>query len=140
MIGALIQYHQAFFLKHGKALMLAAAGLFALHATTGLFFPRPIAVAGLTIGAALLLPAVQGPTRWGDFSYGSYVLHWPVIPAHHSRRPLPRSPLGSALSSLFLMVALCAVFSWFVVEKPSLAHAHKRALRLKAASVVVTAV
>ncbi|MDQ6734077.1 MAG: acyltransferase, partial [Nitrospirota bacterium] len=79
MIGALIHYHLPFFEKNGKWLMLAAALLYLLHIQTGWFFLRPAAVASLTLGASLLLPAVKGPTRWGDFSYGTYVLHWPII-------------------------------------------------------------
>lgn len=139
MVGAFIQYHQAFFLKHGKAIMAGAVLLYALHSATGWYFPRPAAIATLTIGAALLLPVVQGPTRWGDFSYGSYVLHWPIIQCLVAAGVYRVHPWAALVLSVFL-VTLAAIVSWFLVEKPSLAHAHKRALRLKSTNAVVTAV
>ena len=79
MIGALIHYHLGFFEAHGKWITLAAALLYLSHLATGWFFLRPAGVATLTLSASLLLPVVKGPTRWGDFSYGTYVLHWPII-------------------------------------------------------------
>jgi peptidoglycan/LPS O-acetylase OafA/YrhL len=128
MIGALIHYHLPFFEKNGKWLMLGAALLYILHITTGWYFPRPAAVAALTLGASLLLPTFRGPTRWGDFSYGTYVLHWPTIQIVVALG-LYRTHPWLALIVTFITLTIFAVMSWFFVEKPSLALAHSRRIK-----------
>jgi peptidoglycan/LPS O-acetylase OafA/YrhL len=128
MTGALIYYHLDFFKKHGVVLMLASAAIFALHTWTGWFFLRPAPVAALTLGASLLLPQIKGPTRWGDFSYGTYILHWPVIQLVVAAGVFIDRPwLGVCL--VVLIVAIGAPLSWFFVEKPALTHSKSRRLR-----------
>ena len=128
LIGAIIYYHLGFFKRHGKYIMLAAALCYGLHLFTGWFFPRPIAIATLTLGASLLLPQVKGPTRWGDFSYGTYILHYPIIQLIVAFGLFNAHPWG-ALALAVCLVTLAAVSSWFFVEKPSLAHSRSRKLR-----------
>jgi peptidoglycan/LPS O-acetylase OafA/YrhL len=128
MIGALIHYHLRWFEANGKWLTAAAALLWAAHVATGWFVFRPAAVATLTLCACLLLPVVKGPTRWGDFSYGTYVLHWPIIQLIVAAGLYASHPWG-ALILTFLAVAIGAVLSWFFVEKPSLALAHSRRIK-----------
>jgi peptidoglycan/LPS O-acetylase OafA/YrhL len=128
VIGALIHYHLAWFEANGKWITLAAALLFAVHVVTGWFVFRPAAVATLTLSAALLLPVVKGPTRWGDFSYGTYVLHWPIIQLIVATGLFNVRP-WVALIATFLAVAVGAAISWFFVEKPSLALAHSRRIK-----------
>ncbi len=130
MIGALVHYHLPFFMKYGRWLMLAAAICYGIHCWTGWFFVRPPAIAGLTLGAALLLPHIKGPTRWGDFSYGTYVLHWPLIQLVVATGLYRAHPWIGFLASTTL-IAFGAVSSWFVVEKPALTHAHGRSHRRK---------
>lgn len=128
MIGALIHYHIGFFEANGKWLTAAAAVLYLAHVATGWFVLRPAAIATLTLSASLLAPTIKGPTRWGDFSYGIYVLHWPLIQLFVAAG-LYRNHPWAALVLTLLSVALAAVFSWFVVEKPSLALAHSRRIK-----------
>ena len=128
MIGAIIYYHLDFFQKQGKWMMLAAAVCYGLHSYTGWFWPRPAAIAALTLGASLLLPQIKGPTRWGDFSYGTYILHWPIVQITVSFGLFNVHPLGALILTVTI-IAIAAVFSWFVVEKPSLAHSKSRKLR-----------
>ncbi len=73
----------------------------------------------LTLGAALLLPVFRGPTRWGDFSYGTYVLHWPIIQVVVALG-LYRYHPWAAMSLSILLLAIGATISWFFIEKPSL--------------------
>lgn len=128
VIGALIHYHLDFFMKHGKWITVAAILLYLGHLTTGWFALRPAAVATLTLSASLLAPTIKGPTRWGDFSYGIYVLHWPIIQLFVAAG-LYRAHPGLALVLTVITVAIAAVFSWFLVEKPSLAFAHSRRIK-----------
>jgi peptidoglycan/LPS O-acetylase OafA/YrhL len=128
MIGALIHYHLKFFMKYGKWLMLASVACFGLFAWTGLFLFRPAPIAALTLGACLLLPHIQGPTRWGDFSYGTYILHYPIVQIVVASGLFLVHPWRAVLL-VIPIVAVAATLSWFFVEKPSLAHARSRRLR-----------
>ena len=132
MVGALIFYHLERFKRHRAAVIAVACLLYVLHAGTGWYFPRPAAIATLTLVACLLLPHVKGPTRFGDFSYGTYILHWPILQLVVYFGLFHAHPWAALCLSL-LLVACAAVFSWSVVEKPSLAHARSRRLRLAAA-------
>jgi peptidoglycan/LPS O-acetylase OafA/YrhL len=128
MVGALIHYHLKFFETHGRWIALGAALLYAAHLATGWFFLRPLSVPVLTLWASMLLPTVKGPTRWGDFSYGTYVLHWPIIQIVVALGLYATRPWAALVLTL-VAVAVGAAFSWFVVEKPSLALAHSRKIR-----------
>jgi peptidoglycan/LPS O-acetylase OafA/YrhL len=75
-----------------------------------------------------LLPVVKGPKRWGDFSYGTYVLHWPIIQLVVAAGIYRNNP-WLALALTLVAVAIGAVLSWFFVEKPSLALAHSRRVK-----------
>jgi peptidoglycan/LPS O-acetylase OafA/YrhL len=66
--------------------------------------------------------------RWGDFSYGTYVLHWPVLQLVIATGLFAIHPWLAVLVSLVL-VAIGAVISWFAVENPALAYAHRRKKR-----------
>lgn len=128
MIGALIHYHLEFFMEQGKWLTLGAVLLYLGHIATGWFALRPAAIATLTLSASLLAPTIKGPTRWGDFSYGIYVLHWPIIQLFVAAG-LYRAHPWVALTLTLGTIAIAAVCSWFVVEKPSLAFAHSRRIK-----------
>jgi peptidoglycan/LPS O-acetylase OafA/YrhL len=128
MIGALIFYHLAWFKRHGRVLMVLAVISIGLHVWTGWFLLRPAAIAALTLGACQLAPHIKGPTRWGDFSYGTYVLHYPILQTLIAIG-LFRYNAWLGLGVALVLVAGAATLSWFFVEKPSLAHSRSRRLR-----------
>lgn len=131
LVGALVFYHFDRFKRQGRWWVLGAAVLYALHAWTGWFALRPVAVGVLTLGACLLLPQVKGPTRWGDFSYGTYILHYPMVQLLVEGGWF-RLHAWAALLATVLLVGTGAVLSWNFVEAPSLAHARSRRLRHEA--------
>ncbi len=131
MVGALIYYHLDFFKKHGWLFMLGSAVCYAAYSWTGWFALRPAPIAALTLGASLLLPQIKGPTRWGDFSYGTYIMHYPIVQLMVSTGIFNTHPYAALLITI-LTVATAAALSWFFVEKPSLAHSKSRRLRQSA--------
>ena len=131
MVGSLIYYHLAFFKKRGWWIMLAAAAVFGLYTWTHWYPLRPAPVAALTLGAALLLPQIKGPTRWGDFSYGTYILHYPIVQMLVAAGLFTWNPYVGVLAAVGI-AAVAAVFSWFYVEKPSLARSRSKRLREEA--------
>jgi peptidoglycan/LPS O-acetylase OafA/YrhL len=82
----------------------------------------------LVLGVCFVLPQVKGPTRWGDFSYGTYILHWPILQLIVEAGLFRVHPWGAEALALVLIGTL-AVLSWNFIEKPSLAHAKSRRLR-----------
>lgn len=125
MVGALIHYHLPRFTKYAKFLGPLALGLAILAQFFPWFVLRPLSIPVLVLTAALVLPVVKGPTRWGDFSYGTYVLHWPILQVLIAQGLFAANPWLGTLATL-LLVAVCAVISWFTVEKPALDFAHNR--------------
>jgi peptidoglycan/LPS O-acetylase OafA/YrhL len=128
MAGTLIYYHLEGFKRHGLWLMAGAAALYGVHVWTGFYAVRPVAVGILVLGVCLLLPQVKGPTRWGDFSYGTYILHWPVLQLVIEAGLFRANPWGAEALALSI-IGVAAVLSWNFIEKPSLAHAKSRRLR-----------
>lgn len=121
--GALVYYHLDRFRRYGKWLILPALALYvACYFMNGFldgYVFRPLAVPILVLGFCFLAPGMKGPARWGDFSYGIYLVHWPIIQTlvafgFFASRPYP------AFASAILLVALAAAVSWFFVEKPML--------------------
>lgn len=131
MAGALIYFHQDLFKRRGWLFFALAAALFALHTFTGWYWLRPAAVGGLTLSACLLLPQIKGPTRWGDFSYGTYILHWPILQILVAAGLFVLHPWRALLLAL-LLVGTGAVLSWNMVEKPALGLVRSRKERLAA--------
>jgi peptidoglycan/LPS O-acetylase OafA/YrhL len=128
LVGTVIYYHLAWFKRNGLWMMLAAAAAYGLHVWTGWFVFRPLAISALTLGACQLLPHIEGPARWGDFSYGTYILHYPIIQLIVAAGLFNVHP-WLTMAGTIVVVACTACFSWFVVEKPSLAHSKSRRLR-----------
>ena len=128
MIGAIVYYHLPWFKRHGTWLMLGCAACYVAHIYTGWFFLRPFAIAGLTMGACHLLPHIEGPTRWGDFSYGTYILHYPIVQLIIAAGFFQQNA-WLALVGTVVVVSCAALLSWFFIEKPSLAHSKSRRLR-----------
>lgn len=70
----------------------------------------------LVLCLALLTPSCRGLTRYGDFSYGTYVLHFPLIQMAVALGLFAWNPFGAVLF-VAVMVAVLAAGSWFLVER-----------------------
>lgn len=76
---------------------------------------EPIALATLVILAARI-PRIPSPSRWGDFSYGVYIVHFPVIQlAVHFGLIALGGPLFLMITMALTLVG--GVCSWHLVEK-----------------------
>lgn len=128
VMGSLVYYHLRFFKRNGWWLVAVSVAVYGLYRATGWFLLRPAPVAIFTLAGCLLLPQVKGPTRWGDFSYGTYILHFPIIQLliHFG---LFQSHPWASVGLVLLIVMPCAALSWFFIERPCLEHARSRRLR-----------
>jgi peptidoglycan/LPS O-acetylase OafA/YrhL len=128
VMGSLVYYHLPLFKRYGWWLVAASVPVYTLHRATGWFFLRPAPVAIFILAACLLLPRVKGPTRWGDFSYGTYILHFPIIQLVIYFGLFQSHPWAS-VGLVLLIVMPCAALSWFLIERPCMEHARSRRLR-----------
>ncbi len=64
--------------------------------------------------------AAPGVERAGDFSYGIYLYHYPILQTLMALHLNQHGPAGLFLISGLAALVLAA-FSWFLVERPALA-------------------
>jgi len=65
---------------------------------------------------AIALRTFPSPGRYGDFSYGIYLYHFPIVQTMVQAGWFEHNPIG-ALVALLLVVAGLAVVSWFSLER-----------------------
>lgn len=97
-----------------------------------LHYLYPIALAGSLFFVVYVVPYMGRVTRFGDLSYGIYVLHFPLIQALVQLRAFESSPYG-ALALLLVTVVGGAILSWRFVEEPAL---RRRPARSKTAAAL----
>ncbi len=116
--GALYYYFGRFQASAGKLLLLAAAGL-AVEQLFDLGVLHALSLAIVVIYLAYVLPYLGNFGKFGDFSYGVYILHFPLLQALLALGLFVASPwLGFALASFFML--LMAFLLWHLVERPVL--------------------
>jgi peptidoglycan/LPS O-acetylase OafA/YrhL len=118
--GGAWAYYRA---RRGKSIsgLVAAAGVIVYALSDGWFhdFSAPLAVTAFVYWAALAAPRLPSTAKHGDFSYGIYLYHFPLIQAFIALGLFKWSPLTGWMATVTLVV-LCAVFSWRFVESPRL--------------------
>ncbi len=104
-------------LAQGGVLAAAAVAALALSlAHPWLFVLKPAALAMLIFLAAYKTPVVYDAGKHGDFSYGVYILHFPIIQALVAAGVFAASYAGGAALAICL-TALSAFGLWRFVER-----------------------
>lgn len=80
-------------------------------------FFYPVALGSIVIIAAYSLPFLNNFGKYGDFTYGLYIYHFPVIQLFRQYNLFEKcNPILMAFS--VILITLCfAIFSWFFIEK-----------------------
>jgi len=105
---------------------LAAAGLCLYASSSGVWnlliapFAATMIVAWIAVGA----PMLPRTSKYGDFSYGIYLVHFPIIQVAISLGLFQSSPVVACLLVL-LLIGLLSVFSWYAIEAPWLGVARR---------------
>ncbi len=113
--GAVLFYYLPFFERRIGYFVASAAGVLALNFLIPLPFLQPFALATLVLFFGLFLYAGNFG-KYGDFSYGVYILHFPVIQLLLNSGWFTERPwyfLFSAVS----MTVVGAILMWNLVEK-----------------------
>ena len=114
--GGLLEYCSEGFRRHATIyLMLAVLGL-AINWQTGLYALYPASLAVVVIYICHVLPYLGNVSKYGDFSYGLYVCHFPIIQSFAVGALFAGHP-GLRAVVAFLSCGLYAVLSWHLVEK-----------------------
>jgi peptidoglycan/LPS O-acetylase OafA/YrhL len=115
--GALGYYYLAVFSRYGWQLAAMAALAFALRAWLPWVWIGPLALASLVVGAACLLPCLGNFGKYGDFSYGIYILHFPLLQTLVSLGLFEGRAVPLLLAAAAMLLIL-AVLLWHFVEQP----------------------
>lgn len=116
--GALFYYFGLFKASAGWLLLLAIAGL-VVEQVFDLGVLHALSLAIVVIYLAYVLPYLGNFGKFGDFSYGVYILHFPVLQALLALGVFAISPwLGFASATLATL--LLAFVLWHRVGKPAL--------------------
>jgi peptidoglycan/LPS O-acetylase OafA/YrhL len=124
LVGAVVYLHRDRVRRHWPKLLAAAVAAFLLARVGGLPLLRAL-LEPVWLGIGVVFVAVGAPflgnfARFGDLSYGVYILHFPVLQALVASGLFATAPWGGFCASLLAVVAL-ALLSWHCVEKPFLA-------------------
>jgi peptidoglycan/LPS O-acetylase OafA/YrhL len=101
--------------------LVAAAGVIVYALSDGWFhdLSAPLAVTAIVYWAAVAGPRLPSVAKHGDFSYGVYLYHFPLIQTFIALGLFQWSPLTGWMATVTFVV-FCAVISWKFVESPSL--------------------
>lgn len=81
---------------------------------------RPAALAALVAGVAFLPGPHLNAARWGDVSYGVYIVHFPVLQALVAFGVFASLGAGAAMALAFVLVFGLSYGLWWLIEKPAL--------------------
>ena len=116
MAGGLLEYCSEGFRRHaGIYLVLAILGLI-LSKQLGVYAFYPASLAVVVIYLCDVFPCLGSVSKYGDFSYGLYVSHFPIIQSFAALALFAGHPGLRAVIAL-LSCLLYAVLSWHLVEK-----------------------
>ncbi|MGH8765369.1 MAG: acyltransferase family protein [Burkholderiales bacterium] len=119
MVGALWYYYFDFFQRHAWKLAAAALALLMVHRSVPIQALEPLCLGTLVVFFGFFLYAGNFG-RYGDFSYGIYILHFPVLQALVHAGVFAWSPLAALAIGCATVVGAAALL-WHLVERPFLA-------------------
>lgn len=119
IIGAVGYYYFEVFKKYSLYLVPIAVLAFTLKAQLPWIILEPVALGILVIYFATIFPYLGDFGKYGDFSYGIYILHFPILQLMIAKHLFDESPILfiTAASSLVLFFS---IFLWHFIEKPFL--------------------
>lgn len=119
IVGALVYYYYEYFDRHRRWMWFSAIICYVASIVVGGSVLRALGVALGVMCIALLFPSIGQPAKHGDFSYGIYVFHFPIIQLFISLGLVHFHP-QIALGVILVCVGAIAFASWKFVEEPCL--------------------
>jgi peptidoglycan/LPS O-acetylase OafA/YrhL len=122
--GMMLHFYFGFFLKNKGVLLLVAIPIFVVEYNLEyeMFLPLAFAVMVFYFAYSGLFRSLNNFAKNGDFSYGVYIFHFPIIQTLIYLGLFDGGwNVGVALFITILLTAAAALFSWHVIEKRFLA-------------------
>lgn len=114
--GAAGYYYFQYLAKYGIYLMWLAVGAFAFKASLPWLMIEPIALGVLVVYFACLFPYMGNFGKYGDFSYGIYIVHFPILQVLVSFGLFKDSPLLALVTASLLIISMSFLL-WHLIEK-----------------------
>jgi peptidoglycan/LPS O-acetylase OafA/YrhL len=127
LVGAAVYYYNDQFQRYRASMWGLALLSTALIYLWPMFLWQVLGVPLLVLCFGLLFPVFRGPTIYGDFSYGTYVFHFPIIQAIVALGLFRIAPYG-ATAAVVGIVVVVSVASWYIVERRFLKRVRTKAL------------
>lgn len=116
MAGAALFYYYTQFAAHRKILLISALGGILLAKGWDVGIVEPAALGVLVVYAACVFPYLGNFGKFGDFSYGIYIVHFPILQTLIAFGIFQVNPwAGLELAAALVMIA--AFMMWHLVEK-----------------------
>jgi peptidoglycan/LPS O-acetylase OafA/YrhL len=123
LAGAALYLYREWAARHWPGLVAGALALYLLQwlvaSPMAAAAIEPLWLAITVVYTAYGLPYLGNFARYGDFSYGVYILHFPVIQAVVATGYFARNP-WTAFALCAAVTLLLAFLCWHLVEKPFL--------------------
>ncbi len=119
LAGAAGYYYFQYLVKYRLWLIVFAVASFALQNWPSWIAIQPIALGVLVIYFACIFPYLGNFGKYGDFSYGIYIVHFPILQTLIAYGLFKESP-WLLLVAAGLLVMTAAILFWHFIEKPFL--------------------
>ncbi len=117
VVGAAYYYYRDILAPYRNWLLLAAAAAYLIGLGDAAVAVEPLALGTIIVYFATHLRYLGNFGRFGDFSYGVYIVHFPIVQTLVALGLFRQSAaLGLLVSTVLVLVA--AYLSWHLVEKP----------------------
>lgn len=124
--GAALYYYFDFFKRRALILLSFAIFLQIISSYLNVNFLYPACLAVFVLSFAFLTPYINFFRKNGDFSYGIYIFHFPIIQVFIQYKVFETVNPYLAIILLIITVALASIFSWRFIEKPFLKRRNNR--------------
>ena len=101
-------------------LLIGGAALAAAAFVPGLEALRVLGLSGLVVGVAFTPGPALNAARWGDISYGVYIVHFPIVQALIAFGVFAQFGLWGGVAVSAVLVFAASFILWWWVEKPAL--------------------
>jgi peptidoglycan/LPS O-acetylase OafA/YrhL len=117
--GAAGYYYFHYLSRYALPLMAAAVAAFMLQHWLPWMVVQPLALGIVVVYVACIFPCLGNFGRYGDFSYGIYIVHFPILQLLIANGNFRAAPWQTLLAAMVL-VMVAAILLWHFIEKPFL--------------------
>lgn len=117
--GAAGYYYFDYLSRYALPLVAAAVAAFMLQDWLPWMVVQPLALGVVVVYVACFFPSIGNFGRYGDFSYGIYIVHFPILQLLIAYGSFEGAPWRALLSATTLVMT-AAILLWYFIEKPFL--------------------